>query len=96
MIVLLLKMIFRDIFLRMVKYIPWIQEMCNEVVHMEPRFLAFIHDLFKTQKMCDNSVEENPHTLKFVPLNLRMHEMFMIILRQKRCATKQSGKIHGS
>ena len=57
------------------KYIPWTQEMCNEVVHIEPRSLAFIPDLFKTQEMCDKSFEEGPHTLKFVPLNLRTHEM---------------------
>ena len=75
MIVLLFKMMFRDIFLRMVKYIPWTQGMCNEVVHIEPRSLAFIPDHFKTQAMCNEAVEADPYTLKFVPLHLRTHEM---------------------
>ena len=48
MINLLLKMMFRNNFLRMVKYIPWTQGMCNEVVHIEPRSSAYISDHFKT------------------------------------------------
>ena len=72
MIDLLFKIIFRDIFLRMVKYIPWTQRMCNEVVHTEPRSLAFITDHFKTQ---ERPVEEDLHTLKFIPVHLRTHEM---------------------
>ena len=76
MINLLLKMMFRDIFLRMVKYIPWTQGMCNEVVHIEPRSLAFIPDHFKTEEMCSMAVEADPYTLKFAPVHLRTHEMF--------------------
>ena len=30
------------------------QEMCNEAVRMEPRFLAFVPDCFKTQEICND------------------------------------------
>ena len=42
MINLLLGMKFQDIFLRMVKYIPWTQGMYNEVMHKEPRSFSLI------------------------------------------------------
>ena len=107
MIVLLLKIVFRDVFLRMVKYIPLTQGMCNEVVHIEPRSLEFIPNHFKTQEMCDKAVEVDPYTLKFVPVYLRMGEMSVEKylhpmrdvpdpLKHKKCAIKQSRKIHGS
>ena len=48
---LLLKMMFPDIFMRMVKYIPWTQGMCSEAVHTEPRSLAFISNYFKIEEM---------------------------------------------
>ena len=51
MIVLVFKMMLRDIFLHMVKYIPWTQGMCNEVVHTEPRSLASVPDHFKTENV---------------------------------------------
>ena len=75
MIDLLFKMTSRYILLRMLKYIPWTQGMCNEVVHIEPRTLAFIPDHFKTQKKCNEAVEVDPCTLKFVPVHLRTCEM---------------------
>ena len=75
MISLLLKMMFSDIFLSMVKYIPWTQEMCNEVVHIEPHSLAFIPDLFKTEEMCNKAVGVNLYTLKFIPVCLRTAEI---------------------
>ena len=43
---------FQYILFHMLKYIPWTQEMCNESVHIETRFLAFVPDRFKTQEMC--------------------------------------------
>ena len=73
MIDLLLKMMFPDIFLRMVKYIPCTQGMCDEAIRIEPRSLAFIPDHFKTQEMCNEAVEEDPCTLEFVPGHLRTH-----------------------
>ena len=75
MINFLLKMMCCDIFLRMVKYIPWSQGMCNEVVHIEPRSLTFIPDQFKTQEICDKAVEVEQYMLKVVPVHLRMGEM---------------------
>ena len=75
MIVLLFKMILRYISLRMVKYIPWTQGMCDEVVHTEPRYLAFIPDHFKTQEVCNEAVEADPYTLELVPLHLKTYEM---------------------
>ena len=53
----LFKNIFWYILLRMLKYIPWTQEITKEVVHIEPRSLAFVPDRFKTQKMCIMAVE---------------------------------------
>ena len=47
MIVLLFKTTLQHISFRMVKYIPWTQGMCNEVIHTEPRSLAFIPDHLK-------------------------------------------------
>ena len=75
MISLLLKMMFWDIFLSMVKYIPWTQEMCNEAVHIEPRSLAFIPDLFKTEEMRNKAVGVNLYTLKFIPFCHRTAEI---------------------
>ena len=49
--------LFRYILLRMLKYIPLTQEMCNEVKHIAPRILEFIPDRFKTQGMCNETVE---------------------------------------
>ena len=71
MINLLLGIMFWDNFLHMVKYIPWTQGMCNEVVHIEPRSFAFVSDRFKTQIMCNEAVKVDSHTLKFVPVYLR-------------------------
>ena len=42
---------FRYILFHMLKYIPWTQEICNRVIHIEPRSLAFVPDRFKTQEM---------------------------------------------
>ena len=57
----LFKNTFRYILLRMLKYIPWTQEMCNDVVHIEPRSLAFVTDHFKTEEMCNQAVRRT-HT----------------------------------
>ena len=75
MIVVLLKNAFWHILFDMSKYIPWTQEMCNEVVHIEPYALEFIPDHFKTQKMCNEAVEAGPCNLKFVPDHVKTQEM---------------------
>ena len=36
------------------------QEMCNEVFHIEPRSLVYVLDHFKTQEMCDKAMGRNP------------------------------------
>ena len=75
MINYLFKNVFRYILFDMSKYIPWTQEMCNEIVHIELRFLEFVPDCFKTQEMCNEAIEVDPYTLKFVPVHLRTYEM---------------------
>ena len=72
---LLFKMMLRDIFLDIVKYIPWTQGMCNEVVHIKQRSSAFLPDHFKAQEMWNEAVEADPYTLKCVPVHIRMAEM---------------------
>ena len=32
------------------------QDMCNEAMCIDPNFLAFVPDRFKTQKMCDTII----------------------------------------
>ena len=76
MISSLLKSPFRYILFDLLKYIPWTQEMCNEVVHIEPQSLEFIPDHFKTQDMCSKAVEAAPYTLWYVPVHFRMQEMY--------------------
>ena len=63
------------ILFHMLKYIPWTQEMCNEIVDIEPRFLEFVRDCFKTQEMCNEAVEVDPYTLRYVPVHLRTEEI---------------------
>ena len=43
------------------------QEMWNEKVEIEPRFLTLVPDRLKTQGMCDNAVQNRPWLLKYVP-----------------------------
>ena len=75
MIALLFKMIFWNIFLHMVKYIPWTQGMCNEVVYTEPSSLAFIPDHFKKKK-CAPMLLRQSHTRS---------NLFLFILERMRC-----------
>ena len=51
------------ILLRMLKYVPLVQEACNEEVRDDPRFLTFIPDCFKTQEMCSEAVRRKPYML---------------------------------
>ena len=77
MIRLLLKNTFPYILFHMSKYIPWTQEMCNEVVQIEPYALEFVTDHFKTQEMCNKVIKADLYTLRYVPDNLKAHEMFI-------------------
>ena len=46
---------------------PNVQEVYNKEVGRKPRFLAFVPDIFKTQKICNEAVEADPYTLWYVP-----------------------------
>ena len=80
MISSLLKIPFWYILFDLSKYIPWAQEMCNEVVHIESQSLEFIPDHFKTQDMCSEAVEAAPCTLWYVPVHFRMQEMYKRVI----------------
>ena len=43
------------------------QEMCHEVMRINPLLLPYVHDHLQTQEMCDAVVREDPWYLKFVP-----------------------------
>ena len=86
----------------MLEYVPWIQEICNKVVHMEPRCLEFVPNHFKTQRMCNEAIEVDPYTLRHVPDHLKTQRMCergvendsdgldssRTILRPKRCVKR--------
>ena len=61
--------------LRMLKYIPWTQEMCSEAMCNNPAEFFLIPDHFKTQKMCIKAVEKYPYNLGFVPDHFKTREM---------------------
>ena len=64
------------VLLHMLKYVPGMQEMCDEVVCRKPHSLELIPDIFKTQEMCDEAIGVDPYALWYVPGHLRMREMF--------------------
>ena len=47
------------------------QEMCNEVVCIEPSSLTYVPDHFKTEKMC-NDAEKDPYRLGDLPDSYKM------------------------
>ena len=59
----------------MLKYVPGVQEACNEEVRDDPLFLAFIPDCSKTQEMCNEAVHLRPYLLQYVPYRLRSREI---------------------
>ena len=71
----MLKNTFLYILLSLLEHIPSTQEMCNEVVHIEPRSMEFIPDHFKTQEMCNEAVEVDPYILRYVSVHLKTEEM---------------------
>ena len=60
---------------RILKFIPGVQEACNEIVRGDPRFLEFVSDNLMTQEMCNEAVEADPYTLWYVPHPFWMHEI---------------------
>ena len=43
------------------------QEMCIEVVHIEPRSLASVPDKLKAEEICNKAFYKEPYTLDCVP-----------------------------
>ena len=62
-----------------VKYTPVVgrvvQEKSNKEVRRKPRFLAFVPDIFKTQKMCEKVVGKGSWLLGYIPDHLKKQEM---------------------
>ena len=69
------KKTFWNIFLHMLKYPLGVQGVYDEAVHRKLRSLAFVSDHFKTEGMCNETVEEDPYTLRYVVVYLRTHKM---------------------
>ena len=61
---------------------PRIQEECNKEIRRKPRLLAFVPDIFKTQKMCDEAVEADPYTPCYVPYQFWVHEISKRIIEK--------------
>ena len=55
MIELLFKMMF---LLRIVKYIPWTQEMRNKTVEGDPYQLKYVPERVEMQKLCNDAVQK--------------------------------------
>ena len=86
------------------------QEMCDEAVDMEPCSLAYVPYCFKTEEMCKEAVRREPYTLPYVPDHFKTQEMcneamrenpaafffYLIVLKQKRCVSRQLRQTHGS
>ena len=67
------------------KYIPEVQGI-HEAVHIRPfSFMLNPHEL-KTQKICNEAMRENPGAFF----------LFLIVSKQKRCATRDFTKILGT
>ena len=47
------------------------QELCNEVVHMEPNLLVYFLEHLKIQKMYNEAVRREPYTLRFISDHLK-------------------------
>ena len=75
----LFKNTFRYILLRMLKYIPWIQEMWNMAVAYNPYMLRLILDHLKTQEMYNKVMRMIEcaclKMIEFVPDHLKTREM---------------------
>ena len=72
----LFKKAFGYILLHMLKYVSGMQEMCDEEVCSDPRFLPFVPDCFKTPGICNEAVHRKPYTPWYVPDHLRTQKMF--------------------
>ena len=78
------------------------QEMCNETVHIESRYLTLVPNILKTEGMCDKAVSRDAYTLKSVPDHFMTQKMcnkamceipaafflFLTILKQYKCVSR--------
>ena len=70
MIALLFKIMFQDILLGLMKYVPdhfKRKEIYNEVIRNNPYALVHVLHHFKRQEMCDEAMRNNPPVLFLVP-----------------------------
>ena len=58
------------------------QEMCEEVIWIEPRSLAFLPDCFKTEGLCIKAVRRNPYALDCVPDNVKTQKTCIKAMRE--------------
>ena len=70
------------------KYIPGVQEVCNEEVSRKPRSLTFIPDHFKTKEMCNEAVRIEPILLSCVPYHPKTQEMCNEAVRNSPCTLR--------
>ena len=78
MIELLFKMMFEDILLSLMEFVPdhlKRKEMYNEVVRNDTWALRHVPDHLKTQEMCDQAVRIYVLSLVYVPDHLKTHDM---------------------
>ena len=82
------------------------QEMCNEAIEKASWLLYDVPVHIRTYEMCNTAVEKCLHPLRFIPDHLKTREMWikavekishqlvisLIILKRKRCATKQGAE----
>ena len=78
MIELLFKMMFEDILLSLMEFVPdhlKRKEMYNEAVRNDTWALRYVPDHLKTQEMCDQAVCIYTLSLVYVPDHLKTHDM---------------------
>ena len=64
--------------------------MYTRVVEKDPRWLYYVPDHFKTQKMCHDVVCSDPYSLPFIPDNLKMQGMCEKVLKDNPEALEQN------
>ena len=81
---LLFKMMFEDILLSLMEFVPdhlKKQEMCNEVMRNNPAAFYRIPDRLKTEEIGKEAVRREPWALGFVSDNFKTQEMYDDVVR---------------
>ena len=73
------------VMLHMLKYVPGVQGVHDEVVDIGAYPLAYVPDGFKTQGICIKAVEEDPWRLLDVPNHFKTFEMCEKAVRRAPC-----------